>query len=71
MFGPCITMWYRFLNRITFASPTRALIYRVCFVALCLLKDVDRDTCLGPGMVRSSDHFTRSVHSTPISILTY
>ncbi|KAF8231464.1 hypothetical protein L208DRAFT_1452480 [Tricholoma matsutake] len=29
MFGPCITTWYRFLNGIKFASPTRAVVYRV------------------------------------------
>ncbi|KAF5343326.1 hypothetical protein D9758_014195 [Tetrapyrgos nigripes] len=28
-FGPAITKWFQFLNRIKFASPTRAIIYRV------------------------------------------
>ncbi|KAF9261715.1 hypothetical protein L218DRAFT_961199 [Marasmius fiardii PR-910] len=29
LFGPAMTKWYQFLNRIKFASPTRAIIYRV------------------------------------------
>ncbi|KAJ8081848.1 Protein required for ethanol metabolism [Marasmius tenuissimus] len=29
LFGPIMTKWYQFLNRIKFASPTRAIIYRV------------------------------------------
>ncbi|KAL1757852.1 hypothetical protein FB107DRAFT_208455 [Schizophyllum commune] len=28
-FGPPMTLWYQFLNRIKFASPRRAVIYRV------------------------------------------
>ncbi|KAH0834302.1 hypothetical protein J3R83DRAFT_11677 [Lanmaoa asiatica] len=29
LFGPSLTKWYQFLNRIKFASPTRGVIYRV------------------------------------------
>ncbi|KAK7037668.1 Protein required for ethanol metabolism [Paramarasmius palmivorus] len=29
LFGPAITKWFQFLNRIKFASPTRAIVYRV------------------------------------------
>ncbi|KAK0438552.1 hypothetical protein EV421DRAFT_950656 [Armillaria borealis] len=29
LFGPVMTWWYQFLNRIQFASPTRAIVYRV------------------------------------------
>ncbi|KIM37582.1 hypothetical protein M413DRAFT_448383 [Hebeloma cylindrosporum] len=29
LFGPCMTKWYQFLNRINFPSPTKALVYRV------------------------------------------
>ncbi|KAF5335476.1 hypothetical protein D9611_012197 [Ephemerocybe angulata] len=29
MFGPIMTKWYSFLNRLKFPSPTKALIYRV------------------------------------------
>ncbi|KAH7882591.1 hypothetical protein F5I97DRAFT_277273 [Phlebopus sp. FC_14] len=29
LFGPTLTKWYQLLNRIKFASPTRAVIYRV------------------------------------------
>lgn len=29
MFGPLMTKWYQFLNRLKFASPTRGLIYRL------------------------------------------
>ena len=29
LFGPAMTKWYQFLNRIRFPSPTKALIYRV------------------------------------------
>ncbi|KAF9473053.1 hypothetical protein BDN70DRAFT_843888 [Pholiota conissans] len=29
LFGPAMTTWYSFLNRIKFPSPTKALIYRV------------------------------------------
>ncbi|TFK35307.1 hypothetical protein BDQ12DRAFT_655678 [Crucibulum laeve] len=29
MFGPAMTYWYAFLNKLKFASPTKALIYRV------------------------------------------
>ncbi|RXW15711.1 hypothetical protein EST38_g10143 [Candolleomyces aberdarensis] len=29
MFGPIITKWYQFLNRLKFASPTKALLYRI------------------------------------------
>lgn len=29
LFGPAMTTWYAFLNRIKFPSPTKALIYRV------------------------------------------
>ena len=49
MFGPCITMWYRFLNKIRFASPTRALVYRVRFCWLGTLiswfKSTNRSRC--------------------------
>ncbi|EDR00159.1 uncharacterized protein LACBIDRAFT_255602 [Laccaria bicolor S238N-H82] len=33
LFGPAMTKWYSFLNRIKFPSPTKALVYRVqsCF----------------------------------------
>ena len=31
LFGPAMTKWYQFLNRIKFPSPTKALIYRVNF----------------------------------------
>jgi len=31
LFGPCMTKWYEFLNRIKFATPTKALVYRVSF----------------------------------------
>ncbi|KAF8186316.1 hypothetical protein BJ912DRAFT_1022841 [Pholiota molesta] len=30
LFGPAMTTWYSFLNRIKFPSPTNAFIYRVC-----------------------------------------
>ena len=29
LFGPAMTTWYAFLNRIKFPSPTKALMYRV------------------------------------------
>ncbi|KAF8175136.1 hypothetical protein BJ912DRAFT_885137 [Pholiota molesta] len=29
LFGPAMTTWYAFLNRVKFPSPTKALIYRV------------------------------------------
>ena len=29
LFGPSMTIWYQFLNRLKFPSPTKALIYRV------------------------------------------
>ncbi|KAF8956425.1 hypothetical protein BDZ97DRAFT_1925524 [Flammula alnicola] len=29
LFGPAMTIWYQFLNRLKFPSPTKALIYRV------------------------------------------
>jgi len=29
LFGPAMTKWYQFLNRIKFPSPTKALVYRV------------------------------------------
>ncbi|KAF9550060.1 hypothetical protein CPC08DRAFT_768975 [Agrocybe pediades] len=29
LFGPCMTKWYELLNRIQFATPTKALVYRV------------------------------------------
>ncbi|KAF8637263.1 hypothetical protein AX17_002943 [Amanita inopinata Kibby_2008] len=29
LFGPCMTVWYGFLNRIKFATPSRAVVYRV------------------------------------------
>ncbi|CAA7263576.1 unnamed protein product [Cyclocybe aegerita] len=29
LFGPAMTKWYQFLNRIKFPSPTKALMYRV------------------------------------------
>ncbi|KAF8647545.1 hypothetical protein AX16_006634 [Volvariella volvacea WC 439] len=29
MFGPALTIWYQFLNRLKFASPARGVIYRV------------------------------------------
>ena len=29
LFGPAMTKWYQFLNRIKFPSPAKALIYRV------------------------------------------
>ncbi|KAJ2922005.1 hypothetical protein H1R20_g15089, partial [Candolleomyces eurysporus] len=29
MFGPIMTKWYQFLNRLKFASPTKALLYRI------------------------------------------
>ncbi|KAK2464908.1 hypothetical protein APHAL10511_002984 [Amanita phalloides] len=29
LFGPCITSWYGFLNRIKFANPKTAVVYRV------------------------------------------
>ncbi|EDR02616.1 uncharacterized protein LACBIDRAFT_308281 [Laccaria bicolor S238N-H82] len=29
LFGPAMTTWYSFLNRIEFPSPTKALVYRV------------------------------------------
>lgn len=29
LFGPAMTKWYSFLNRIKFPSPTKALVYRV------------------------------------------
>ena len=32
LFGPCMTKWYEFLNRIKFATPTKALVYRVSFL---------------------------------------
>ncbi|KAF7319798.1 hypothetical protein MKEN_00762400 [Mycena kentingensis (nom. inval.)] len=29
MFGPAMTQWYKFLNRIQFKSPTKGVVYRV------------------------------------------
>ena len=29
LLGPCLTGWYGLLNRIKFASPKRAVVYRV------------------------------------------
>ncbi|KAJ7594280.1 hypothetical protein C8J56DRAFT_820797 [Mycena floridula] len=29
LFGPAMTIWYQFLNRIQFSTPTKSLIYRV------------------------------------------
>ncbi|KAF8879119.1 hypothetical protein BD779DRAFT_1612935 [Infundibulicybe gibba] len=40
LFGPAMTQWYGFLNRIKFASPTRAVIYRVRLVDQAVLTPV-------------------------------
>ena len=39
MFGPLMTKWYQFLNRIYFPSPTKALVYRL-WLDQCLLTPV-------------------------------
>lgn len=40
LFGPAMTKWYQFLNRIKFPSPTKALIYRVStYFRLLFTKD--------------------------------
>ncbi|KAF9000092.1 hypothetical protein BDQ17DRAFT_1360096 [Cyathus striatus] len=36
LFGPCMTKWYQFLNRLKFSSPRKALIYRVYLDQLLL-----------------------------------
>lgn len=34
-FGPPVTKWFQFLGRLQFASPTKAVVYRVCFFLFC------------------------------------
>lgn len=29
LFGPAVTTWFQFLNRLQFATPRRAVVYRV------------------------------------------
>ena len=62
LFGPALTTWYSFLNRVKFPSPTKALLYRVRPV------QTHDEGCLRflvsfPGLAGSSYPHTRSVIS--------